>query len=284
MHQTSLSILGSIARSARSIGLGPLLGVSRNVMDLAFMKLGRPPLRIKTDGFEICGYLRHRSFLEHLSTGKYEPFTRELFENSLRSGIIVVDGGAHIGLYSLLAAPRIGVNGRVFAFEPDPYNFQALVFNIAKNHCFNVIPIQKALSNAVGIAPFYRSFGTIGSSLINRKDIGKTARISVPVTTLDRELQGMAIDSILIKLDIEGAELWALKGMRNLFQTTDSIIMFVEVNPPALRHGGLDPLDMIGELESFGFRIYFIDEIDRRLVPRRSLIIQKSNLYCIKES
>lgn len=284
MHQTSLSILGNIARLARSIGLGALLGVSRNVMDFAFMKSARPPLRTKINSFEICGYLRHRSFLENLSTGNYEPFTRELFENSLRPGMIVVDGGAHIGLYSLLAAPRIGLDGRIFAFEPDPYNFQALVFNVTKNHCSNVILVRKALFNAIGIAPFHRSLGTIGSSLIERKDVGKTARMSVPVTTLDRELQGLAIDSILIKLDVEGAELWALKGMRNVFQTTDSVIMFVEVNPSALRHGGLDPLDMIGELESFGFQIYFVDEMDRKLVPVRPLAIQKGNLYCIKES
>jgi FkbM family methyltransferase len=281
MNQILLSMLGKIARLARSTGLGSLLDVSLDLMDFIFMRVAIPPLKVKINGFEVRGYLRHKSFLEHISTGKYESFCRELYEKALRPGMIVVDGGAHIGLYSLLAAQRIGANGKVFAFEPDPYNFQCLVFNITKNRCSNVIPIQKALHNTVGIASLYRSSSTISSSLFNRKGVRKLTITSVPVTTLDKALQGLAINSILIKLDIEGSEPLALQGMSNILQRCNSVVIFAEINPSALRDADLNPEDMISQLESFGFRTYFVDELNKRLT--RPTIDRKGMLYCVKK-
>jgi FkbM family methyltransferase len=281
----SLLVLRQIARLARFIGLGTLLTANRNLLDLVFEKLDWPPLKVRIDDFEICGYLRHRSFLEQISAGSYESFSIQLFRKALRPGTFIVDAGAHIGLYSLLGAPRVGNSQKIFSYEPDPYNFKALVFNISKNHYNNIIPIQKALSNSIGLTSFYKSLGTIGSSLVKRRDVGKMIKIPVPSTTLDTELQGFDISSIVIKLDVEGAELLALDGMSNILDGTDSAILIVELNPSALLDAGVNSNILINDLRKHGFRkIHFVDELNKKLIPVTNLTIpKKGNLYCIKD-
>lgn len=278
-----IPLLGKMAYWMREARLGWLLEIGRDLADTVLIKLGYPPLQVKISGITIHGYLRHRSFLEGLLTGQYEAFTRELYEDALRPGMVVVDAGAHIGLYSLLAAKKIGCSGKIFAFEPDPYNFEALVFNIKSNKCHCITPVRKAVSHTIGKISFYKSLGTISSSLFNRKNIGKVTMISVSSTTLDEELRGLDIRSILIKLDIEGAEPLALDGMRNILHTVDSVVLIAEVNPSALRDAGFSPDTFISMLKMFGFRIYFIDESNKRLVPITSpTVARKGNLYCVK--
>jgi FkbM family methyltransferase len=285
MGQTMLLILGKIAAFSRRMGLGSLVNTSNNLMDFAFMKAGRPPLRVKMDGLEVCGFLRHRSFLEQLSSGKYESFSRQLYERALRPGMTVIDGGAHIGLYSLLASQRIGNDGRVLSFEPDPYNFKALSFNAKKTRYKNIILVQKALSKLVGKTSFFQNPGTISSSLFDRKGIGKCKRIEAKCTTLDYELGKLKIDSILMKLDLEGAEPLALQGMSTILRSINSIAIFAEINPSALHDAGLDPQDMINELQDRGFKICFIDELNKKLTSvNKPAIIQKGMIFCVKES
>ncbi len=284
MSQRLLERLGNLAHLSRSIGLGSLLSASRDLIDCILARANKPLLKVEEKDFVIYGYLRHRSFLEQISKGKYEPFSRYLFERVLKPDVLVVDAGAHLGLYSLLAAPRLGNRGRIFAFEPDYYNFRALMFNIIKNHCKNMVPIQKALSNTIGIASFYESPGTISSSLIRRKNIGKTMKASIPATTLDNELQGQDIYSIVIKLDVEGAELMALEGMSNILQRANSVVLIAEMNPSALHDAGANSKSMIDDLRKYGFcEIYIIDELNKKLIPVTSLDIpRKGNLYCLK--
>jgi hypothetical protein len=80
----------------------------------------------------------------------YEPETTAVFLSLITDGDVVVDLGAHVGYYTLLAARRVGPEGRVFAFEPNPDNFRLLVKNIESNLYSNVIPVQKAVSNGRG--------------------------------------------------------------------------------------------------------------------------------------
>lgn len=286
MSQALLTILGKIAHLARRTRLGSLLAAGRDSVDSVFLRVGTPPLRVEIGGLKIHGYLRHRSFLAGIATPQYEPFSRELYEKALRRDMIVVDGGAHIGLYSLLAARRLGSNAKILAFEPDPYNFQALVFNISKNYSSNsVIPIKKALSNSVREDFFYVSKGTISSSLFERRDIGEYQKILVQCTTIDRELQDLTEGSVIIKLDLEGAEILAIQGMDRLLQIASLVIMITEINPSALQKAGFSTSYMINALRESGFHVHFIDESNKRLIPViNSAITQKGNLYCVREN
>ena len=80
----------------------------------------------------------------------YEQLLTKLFKKEMKQGMIVVDIGAHIGYFTLLAARLVGETGRVFAFEPDPDNYSLLIKNVSVNGHDNVIPVQKAVSNKTG--------------------------------------------------------------------------------------------------------------------------------------
>jgi FkbM family methyltransferase len=270
---------------ARQIGLGRLLAGGRDLADAFCVHLSRPPLVAAIDGLKLFGYLRHRSFLESIATGTYEIFTRELFAKSLKPGITVVDAGAHIGLYSLLAARRMRGSGRIFAFEPDLYNFRALTFNINHIHNANVISLHKAVSNMIGSAFFYRSSGTIGSSLIKRSDIGRYEEIRVQTTTIDHELAHIKTDSLLVKIDIEGAEIKAIQGMKEILRTPKEITIISEINPSALEKSLVTSLDVVKEFKALGFKVCFIDELNKDLLPIENLdLARKGNLYCVRET
>jgi FkbM family methyltransferase len=284
MDYRTIRVLGRIARVARQVGFGPLLAYSRDLMDFFFSHLHRPPLAMEIDGIRLFGYFRHRSFLEGISTNYYEIFSRKLFARKLKPGMIVIDAGAHIGLYSLIAARKMPGITKIFAFEPDLYNFRALTFNIARNKLTNIAPICKAVSNSVGEATFYRSSGTISSSLLERTDIGRYEKIRVQTTTIDHELDSAEIGSIILKLDIEGAEIKALQGMNETLERVKDIAMIIEMNQGALAKSKKSPKDLMDEIERLGFKIWFIDECGKRLIPIKDFtVMRKGNLFCMRE-
>jgi len=256
--------------------------MTRDLVDFGLLKFGRPPLRVCLDGQLFYGYFRHRSFLHHLSTGRYQPMMTDLFKSHLKPGMIVVDGGAHIGFYTLLAARLVGPHGRVFSFEPDNFNFRCLLLNISRNKLRNVVAIQKAIADKTGDANFYEWSSTISSSLANRKDLrgADVRRVEVPSTTLDAEIGNIPVD--VIKLNIEGAEAMALRGMSRMLQSDRPVAMFAEVNPPALRELGQTPEAFVGELKQLGFAVHAIDEVNYKLLPLSGNPIRKGNLYCTK--
>jgi len=91
---------------------------------------------------ELCSYL--------LLHGVWEEHETALFKQLVKKGMVVVDLGAYIGYYTLIAAKIVGETGKVFAFEPEPHNYDLLVKNIEVNGYKNVIPVQKAVSNKTG--------------------------------------------------------------------------------------------------------------------------------------
>jgi tRNA G37 N-methylase Trm5 len=98
----------------------------------------------------------------------YENASRRLFIDALKAGVTVVDGGAHVGVFALTAAARIGRDGQVFAIEADPYNYAALRINKQRNGLENLEAIHAALDETPGERTFYVSHGTVASSLVRK--------------------------------------------------------------------------------------------------------------------
>ena len=80
-----------------------------------------------------------------LSSGTYEPEETRLFRSKCRPGDTVIDVGANVGWYTVIASKLVGKKGRVIAFEPEPVNFAILKKNVLANGCENVILELKAL-------------------------------------------------------------------------------------------------------------------------------------------
>lgn len=274
--------LSTLARLGRSSSLAPIFYAARAAADAVCLAADRPPLGVRLDDMEVRGYLRHRAFLADVASGLYEPFLRDLFLEALRPGVLVIDGGAHLGLYSLLAA-RTSKPSRILAFEPSQYNFRALMHNVRSNRVKNVMPHKKALSDRAGTADFYDSSGTISSSLIRRTGLDRLTRDRVTTIALDEAIGDVPAPGIVAKLDIEGAEPLALRGMRRILRSASYACVICEVNPRALRDGGMSPAILLYELAQLGFRTSFVDRSMREPIPVSDpAALPKGNLYCIK--
>ncbi len=258
-------MLGRAARAARSAGLGRPLGALRDAIDAPLVRLGRPPLRARSNGIEVRGFLRHRSFLADVArpgAGGYQ----QLLAQTVRPGMTVIDGGAHIGIYTLIAARAAGPTGRVLACEPDPYNLAALRANVRLARATTVEVISKAIADRAGHTSFVQSRGTISGSIADRTDVGPSRLLDVELTSVDEALP-VAPASLLVKLNVEGAERLVLAGMQRTLAECPQIVLFVELNPAALRAAGSDPAALVGLLEGLGFTLQAIDPVDESLRP-----------------
>ena len=130
---------------------------------------------------------------------------------------VVVDVGAHIGIYALKAAKLVGNEGIVLAFEPETQNFSLLLKNIALNRAKNVIPLKIALANFIGRAKLYIDPNNVGGHSLVYHDRENWREVNV--STLDAIISKLAIEFVdLMKIDVEGGELDVLKGARGLLQ------------------------------------------------------------------
>ncbi|GEM_PF-692854 len=170
----------------------------------------------------------------------YEPEVLHYIEKQLGPNDGFIDIGANVGFYALYAATRIKRNGGVFAFEPEPKNFTALKRNIELNGLFHLITaVNKAVGDRAGTETFYINPWNEGGGSLNASDTfhddeqrftkEETARhfprvpltTMVEVTTLDAYIAKEKINlphPLIIKIDIEGAELSALRGMQDLLK------------------------------------------------------------------
>jgi len=260
-----LRAAATLARAARAVGLGDTFAATRDAADAVFLRAGIPPFSASIDGVRLRGYLRHRSFLHEAS--RLGTTYRELFVRALRPGMTVVDGGAHLGLYTVLGARGVGPGGRVLAFEPDPYNLRALEANA--RGLPNVVVSAKALAEEPGEATFHTSSGTIGSSLLARDStIGaETTRL----TSIDDELAGVEVRSLVIKLNVEGAEPWVLDGARETLARCEDATLFAEASPDLLGDQTAELVPQLVELGFDVFRIILTDQSLQRIHPGEPL-------------
>jgi FkbM family methyltransferase len=199
--------------------------------------------------------------------GEYEPEVSKVFLDSIDIGDTVIDIGAHIGYYTLLAARKVGPKGKVVAFEPEPNNFHLLSLNIKLNHYDNVIPIEKAVSNEESTVKLYLG-GSSTNSVIKNYNISQNSNfITIKAINLDK-FKGFG-KIRLIKMDIEGAELLALKGMLELIDKNEDLIIISEFNPSLLSQSGYSTKEYISLLNDCGFKIKVIES---------NIILNLSNL------
>ena len=197
-----------------------------------------------------------------MAMGNFEARTVELIENVLRPGMNMVDVGAHVGYFSLLAASLVGESGRIFAFEPEPENYQILIGNIERNGYETIVVEQKAISQSLGEVQLFISGLDNGShSIYQNKKRRTTGFVTVPTITLDSfiELHGSP-DLDLIKIDVEGAEIDVINGMQRILERLRPPALLIEFCPFLLQAAGKLPIDLIRLIRRWGFVIQYIDE------------------------
>lgn len=163
---------------------------------------------------------------------EFEYQTLSFFEKVISKGSVVIDVGANIGIYSMIAARKTGDTGHVYAFEPSDWAYSRLNKNIAKNKLGNIIVAKVGVSEKSGELSFYMceddAYNSIGSSPM--EDIKEVRKIQV--ISLDEFCMDKKIDNVdVIKIDTEGADYLVLKGAESILKNSDQApIIFCEYN------------------------------------------------------
>jgi len=225
-------------------------------------------------------------------TGSYEKETRQLFETLVKQGMTVVDVGAHLGYYTLLSARLVGPSGRVYAFEPDPRYHEFLLRSLQLNDFRNVEIAQKAVSNRTGLAPLFSDPRGGGGRLFT--NLPYFTRELVQTVTLDQFFADKGWPAVhLVKLDIEGGEERALRGMRELNERNPPLKLIIELAPAPMRLAGVRVEDVAALLSDMGFKNGYVIGNERKTLPvpeGLSLIYEQlpkaggRNILCEKES
>ncbi|MCW5850982.1 MAG: FkbM family methyltransferase [Anaerolineae bacterium] len=200
--------------------------------------------------------LSHSLIFEH----SFEDFELSLFARLLEPGAIVLDIGANVGIYTLIAAQRVGPTGRVYAFEPDRENFALLKQNVAANGHTNVVLMQNAVSDRPGELRLYVNAHNRGDHRTYQADDTQLRdSYSVRAINIDGALPADVTPSI-IKMDIQGYELYALRGMRNTLERAERLLLFSEFWPYGLNAADASSTTQyLDELTRLGFHLYQID-------------------------
>jgi FkbM family methyltransferase len=206
--------------------------------------------------------------------GVHEPEVTRFLVNTLEvsAGDVILDVGANIGWYSLLVERLARHPVDIIAFEPDPANFALLEENLRLNHARYVTAVPAALSVSAGTAALHR----YGESNLGRHSllaVNEGDSVVVPTVSLDAYWQSRGFgDRVprLIKMDIEGYELIALRGAARVLAHCPLLI--AEYSPQLMRTGGLDPAELVRLLSDAGLRPHEILPEGLRAVDAVALV------------
>lgn len=177
-----------------------------------------------------------------------------LMQKHIKKGDVILDIGANIGFYTQILSGLVGAAGKVYAFEPDETNYNYLIKNVG--HLKNVVFYNKAVSDKPGKITLYHS------DLLNVDH--KTYQTENYISTT--EIDCIAIDDIIsenkvdfIKIDIQGYEYFAFKGMQQILEKNKSVKVLTEFYPYGINQSGVSCYDFLGLLTAANFKLSIFD-------------------------
>lgn len=199
--------------------------------------------------------------------GKYEvqvSRTLRQYLQSLPPGQDVIDIGANIGFYTVIAAGALQKRGSgiVHSFEPNPRVFAELEHNVALNAFRNVSLNCEGVGDIAKQATLFVNAQAVTYSSLRRTQEFLEDEINVPIITLDDYARTPSFGGAgLIKLDVEGAELLVLRGGRELLKRDQPVLLYEEFEK-GYRQFGYSTSDVRNFLRDLNYRLYAIGARD----------------------
>lgn len=175
---------------------------------------------------------------------------------------VVIDIGANIGFWSIHCS-RLTKN-RVYAFEPDPQNLELLSTNIKINRFENVVVIPKACGDKKARLKLYRSKSNFGDHQMFPSG-EKRETVDVDVCTIDEEI-GVQKNVSFVKIDVQGFEEFALKGLEKTLIANPEVVVLCEFWPQGMERAGTDTHAFLDWIRSLGFKIEVIPHLQNKSV------------------
>ena len=208
--------------------------------------------------------------------GEYEPEVTRLVKQEIHPGDVIVDVGAHIGYFTLLFAKLVGERGKVYAFEPDPNNFALLKANVEANGYTNIVLEQKAVSASTGTLTLYRSDDNPADHRIYDPQ-GERSPIEISTVSLDDYLAERSSKVDFVKVDVQGAEISVINGMKHILKQNATLKLITEFWPSGLQAAGFSQAEYLDLLKQQGFDFYQVENGTELLQP--CTIQQLNDIY-----
>ncbi|MFZ1575143.1 MAG: FkbM family methyltransferase, partial [Chromatiaceae bacterium] len=200
----------------------------------------------------------------------FEQVERTLLWRYLRTGDVFVDVGANLGLFTVIAAKRVGDGGRVYAFEPAAQPRQRLEENVRLNRFGNVSILPLALSDEAGLLEIsvptdgYDAWSSLAAPIA-----GTGIRVNrvEAVTWDDFARSGGDLKPTMMKIDVEGWENRVLDGASAMLSAIDAPLLQVEFTDAAASSAGSSCAALYQHLLDFGYTVCRYDRVRNQLVP-----------------
>lgn len=212
------------------------------------------------------------------TTGNYEAYETSIILENIKKGDIVVDVGANIGFHTLLFADKVGPEGKVYTFEPDPISYKILLQNIQANHFKNIIAKPLAISNKKIKLDLYKSKNNYGDNRVYASDI-PSAKLKVQADSLDNLLKMFFYGAqrvTLLKIDTQGFEPFVIEGAKKLIKKHKPILFF-EYWPYGYLQSKSDGTAMLNYLKKIYNDLYLINDNNEKITR---VGIKFINQYC----
>lgn len=213
-------------------------------------------IKMVVDKYSYMGGSIYWSGYHHLNECLY-------LKSFLKPEMTFVDAGANQGEFTLFAAKRLS-SGKVYSFEPVQTNLESLRRNIALNGFDNVTVVPKGLYHEHKELPIYTSHDTVlnggrheGLSTIYPDNYRKDLEQIIELVPFDELLLQELERFDFLKIDIEGAELYALKGMQQSLEKFHPQIL-IELNADTAKNAGYDVNELVHFLHELNYRSYRI--------------------------
>lgn len=193
---------------------------------------------------------------------KQDAFEITLLKKHVKKNDVILDIGANIGFYAKLLADLTGPQGVVHCFEPDKTNFNHL-----KNNCGK---LQNVILNNKAVGPKTEKLKIYTSKSINvdhrtYKPEEFDQEIEIEAVSIDDYLNNQTkVD--LIKIDIQGFEMQAIKGMLRILDNNPNIKIISEFWPYGLKKAGSSVSEYFSFLTHKGFNCYLLEKNSLQLL------------------
>jgi len=196
----------------------------------------------------------------------WEAYETELTLTHLQPGDIYVDVGANIGYYTLIAAQRVGTQGKVFAYEPDPDNFELLKTNVALNDLSQVQVFPYALYDKNTDGQLFLSADNFGDHRIYASGDNRSQR-NIRLVHGDEHVGQLSEKIDFLKIDTQGAEFFVVNGLKRLIMKNRNYLrMILEFCPYGIRHSGASGHDLLQLLADTGMQYHIVDHQQQCLI------------------
>ena len=250
-------LLGAVERQATpspvTVRFGPDdvvvrdFGRFRLVLDTADLSVGAPLADADRPGARGC-------------PPTWEPHTTAVFEQHVRPGMTVVDVGANVGWFSMLAAALVGPGGRVVAVEPWSENCRLLLLSILENGFDHVELWPLAVDRARGWAHFMNHVGSNGGLIPgSREDLASGRGTVVPAFPLD-DLLAPEEPVHFLKIDVEGAEHRVVLGASRTLERHRPVVLSEFSLEMSGRVCGIEPVEYLRWFTTRGWRLHVVEK------------------------